>query len=163
MMDLLLLRRLMPWHQNVGKRLVRSPKVYVRDSGVLHALLGLAGKEELLSHAVVGQSWEGFVLENILAVAPERSEASFYRASGGAEIDLVLTLPAHKPWAVEIKRSLDPRPAKGFHHACADVEPEARYVVYPGSERFSVSEDVEAIGLAGLARAVCTASSALGS
>jgi len=152
MVDLLLVRRLPALHKNVGKRLVKSPKVYVRDSGVTHALLGLAGKDELLGHPVVGHSWEGWVIENLLAAAPDRSEASFYRSSGGAEIDLVLTLPGRQPWAIEIKRSLDPRPARGFHHACEDVQPEARYVVYPGSERFKLATGVEAIDVADLAR-----------
>jgi len=154
MVDLLLVRRLPPWHKNVGKRLVKSPKVYVRDSGVTHALLGLGTKDALLGHPVVGHSWEGFVIETLLTVAPERTEASFYRSSGGAEIDLVLSLPGRRPWAIEIKRSLDPRPARGFHHACEDVKPEARYVVYPGSERFAISADVEAMGVDDLARRV---------
>jgi len=152
MVDLLLVRRLPAWHKNVGKRLVKSPKLYVRDSGVTHSLLGLATKEDLLGHPVVGHSWEGFVVENLLSVAPEGTEASFYRSSGGAEIDLVLTPPGRDPWAIEIKRSLDPRPARGFHHACADVKPEARYVVYPGAETFPVSADVEALNVAALAR-----------
>ena len=154
MVDLLLVRRLMPWHKNVGKRLVKSPKVYVRDSGVTHALLGLGDKEDVVGHPVAGQSWEGFVIENILSVAPDRTEASFYRASGGAEIDLVLVLPGRKPWAIEMKRSLDPKPGKGFHNACADVTPEAKYVVYPGEERFAVSKGVEAISVTDLVREV---------
>lgn len=157
MVDLLLVRRLPAWHRNVGKRLVKSPKVYVRDSGVTHALLGLATKHDLLGHPVVGHSWEGWVIENLLAVAPDRSEASFYRSSGGAEIDLVLTRPGSRPWAIEIKRSLAPRPARGFHHACDDVQPEARYVVYPGAERFRISADVEAINVADLARRLAAA------
>lgn len=151
MVDLLLVRRLAPWHRNVGKRLVKSPKVFVRDSGVTHALLGLGTHEQLLGHPVAGHSWEGFVIENLLNVAPQRSTAHFYRASGGAEIDLVLTLPGRKPWAVEIKRSLNPKPAKGFHYACRDVKPEAQFVVYPGTERFAVGEKIEAISLADLA------------
>ncbi len=154
MVDLLLVRRLPAWHKNVGKRLVKSPKVYVRDSGVTHALLGLASKEDLLGHPVVGHSWEGFVMENLLSVAPAHTQASFYRSSGGAEIDLVLSLPGQRPWAIEIKRSLDPRPQRGFHHACKDVKPEARYVVYPGAERFAVSADVEAISVTALARRI---------
>jgi hypothetical protein len=145
MVDLLLVRRLPPWHRNVGKRLVKSPRVFVRDSGIAHALLGLGTREDILGHPVVGPSWEGFVIENLLAAAPQRTEAQFYRASGGAEIDLVLSLPGRKPWAIEIKRSLDPRPARGFHSACLDVQPEARFVVYPGSERFSISKDLDAI------------------
>lgn len=152
MVDLLLVRRLPAWQKNVGKRLVKSPRVYVRDSGVTHALLGLANKENLLGHPVVGASWEGFVIENLLAVSPDRIEASFYRSSGGAEIDLVLSPPARGPWAIEIKRSLDPKPARGFHHACLDIAPEARFVVYPGDESFPVSDGVEAIGLPELAR-----------
>jgi predicted AAA+ superfamily ATPase len=154
MVDLLLVRRLRPWHKNVGKRLVKSPKVYVRDSGITHALLGLGDKEEVLGHPVVGSSWEGFVIENLLSVAPARAEASFYRASGGAEIDLVLTFPGKKSWAIEIKRSLDPKPAKGFHSACADVKPQAQFVVYPGEERFPISTDIEAISVDALAREI---------
>ena len=151
MVDLLLVRRLMPWHGNVGKRLVRSPKVYVRDSGLVHALLGLGAKEEIVGHPIVGLSWEGFVIESLLSVAPDRTEASFYRASGGAEIDLILTLPGRRPWAVEIKRSLNPRPSRGFHSACQDVEPEEKFVVYSGDERYRVAEDVEALRLVDLA------------
>ena len=127
MVDLLLVRRLPPWHKNVGKRLVKSPRVFVRDSGVTHALLGLDAKEDLLGHPVVGHSWEGFVIENLLAVrVRDRTEGSFYRSSGGAEIDLVVSLPGRRPWAIEIKRSLSPKPSRGFHHAWLDVNPEAR-------------------------------------
>lgn len=157
MVDLLLVRRLAPWRRNVGKRLVKSPKVYVRDSGIVHALLGLGSKEEVTGHPVVGMSWEGFVIETLLSVAPERAEASFYRASGGAEIDLILTLPGRRPWAVEIKRSLDPRPRKGFHSACEDVRPEAKFVVYPGEERYRIAEDIEAVSVGGLAGEVAGA------
>ena len=151
MVDLLLVRRLEPWRRNVGKRLVKAPKVYVRDSGVVHALLGLASKEETLGHPIAGASWEGFVIETLLSAAPERTEASFYRSSGGAEIDLILTLPGRGAWAIEIKRSLNPRPRRGFYSACEDVEPEAKFVVYPGDERYRVARDVEAAGLWGLA------------
>lgn len=156
MVDLLLVRRLMPWHKNVGKRLIKSPKVYVRDSGITHALLGLSTKEQVLGHPVIGQSWEGFSVENLLTVAPERSEASFYRAAGGAEIDLVLTLPGRGPWAIEVKRSLKPKPTKGFLSACEDVEPEARFIIYPGAERFSLSEEIEAISLTSLAEEIAS-------
>ncbi len=154
MVDLLLVRRLSPWHKNIGKRLVKSPKVYVRDSGITHALLGLANKEAVLGHPVVGHSWEGFVIENLLSVAPQGSDANFYRASGGAEIDLLLKRPGRKLWAIEIKRNLDPRPRKGFYSACIDVKPEARFVVYPGTERFPVAQDIEAISLKALAREI---------
>ena len=154
MVDLLLVRRLTPWRRNVGKRLVKSPKVYIRDSGILHALLGPASKEDIVGHPVVGASWEGFVIETLLSVAPNRAEASFYRSSGGAEIDLILTLPGRGPWAIEVKRSLDPRPRKGYHSGCRDVRPEAKFVVYPGDERYRIAEDIEAVTVLDLANEV---------
>ena len=154
LVDLLLVRRLPPWRSNVGKRLVKSPKTYVRDSGIAHALLGIGSKEELLGHPVVGPSWEGFVIESLLGIAPGRTEASFYRASGGAEVDLVLKLPGRGAWAIEIKRSLSPRPSRGFHSACEDIEPERKFVVYPGDERFRAAEDIEAVRPVDLAREI---------
>ena len=152
LVDLLLVRRLASWQANVGKRLVKSPKVYVRDSGLVHALLGIDDKDTLVSHPVVGASWEGFVIEQLLAVAPEGAEGYFYRATGGAEIDLVLRLPGDRLWAIEIKRSLTPRLEKGFHHACADLSPDRRFVVYPGDEAFPLGHAIQATPLAALAR-----------
>lgn len=152
LVDLLLVRRLPSWHANVGKRLVKSPKVYVRDSGLVHALLGLDDKESLLSHPVVGASWEGFVVEQLLAVAPDGVEGHFYRTSGGAEIDLVLSFADGGLWAVEVKRSLTPQLGRGFHSACADLEPERRFVVYPGAETYPVGGEVQAIPLGDLAQ-----------
>jgi hypothetical protein len=150
--DLLLVRRLPSWHVNAGKRLVKSPKVYVRDSGLVHALLAIGDKETLLSHPVVGASWEGFVIENLLAVAPEGVQGHFYRTSGGAEIDLVLRFPAGRLWAVEIKRSLAPRPERGFHAACEDIKPARRFVVYPGEESYSAGGGTQVVSLPTLAR-----------
>ena len=109
---------------------------------------------EILAHPVAGHSWEGFVIENLLSACPESTDACFYRASGGAEIDLVLTLPGQERWAIEIKRSLDPRPSKGFHHACETIEPEKRFVVYPGEEQSNIYSNVLAISLAELTRQV---------
>ena len=150
LVDLLLVRRLPSWHRNIGKRLVKAPKVYVRDSGIVHALLGLRDKETLLGHPVVGSSWEGFVIGTLLAAAPLETEASFYRTAAGAEIDLVLSLPGGRLWAVEIKRSLAPKLERGFHQACADLQPERCFVVYAGAERFPVGESTEAISLTDL-------------
>lgn len=151
LVDLLLVRRLAPWHGNVGKRLVKSPKVYVRDSGLVHALLGLGEREALLSHPVVGGSWEGCAIESLIAAAPSGSEAYFYRSSAGAEIDLLLRLHGRQaPWAIEIKRGLAPKIERGYHLACVDVRPARRRVVYGGTERFPLAEGVEAVPLVDL-------------
>ena len=146
--DLLLVRRLPPFIANTRKRLVKSPKVYVRDSGLVHGLLGIQDEHALTGHPVMGASWEGFVIENLLAVAPWWTLASFYRTAAGAEIDLVLELPGHAaPWAIEIKHSLAPRPTRGFHQAIEDVKPERTFVVYAGTERYPMSREVEVIGV----------------
>lgn len=158
--DLLLVRRLPPFHANTGKRLVKSPKVFVRDSGLVHALLGLENLIELAGHPVVGASWEGFVIENLLAAAPERTRASFYRTAAGAEIDLVLDVPKRGRWAVEIKRGLVPRIEKGFHLACDDLKPTRRFVVYSGDERYALGQHVEAISVRALALELADAASA---
>jgi uncharacterized protein len=148
LVDLLLVRRLPPFLANTGKRLVKSPKVYVRDSGLVHALLGIADHNALAGHPVVGASWEGFVIENLLAVAPPRTQASFYRTAAGAEVDLVLELPGVSyPWAIEIKRTLAPRVERGFHHAREDLAPTRSWVIYPGADRFPLVAGLEAIGL----------------
>lgn len=147
LVDLLLVRRLPPYHPNVGKRLVKSPKVYVRDSGLVHALLTLDDRDAVFGHPVAGGSWEGFVIENLLRVAPERTEASFYRTGTGAEIDLVLKLPGNRVWAVEVKRGLAPTLERGFHIARADLKPKRTFVVYSGTERFGMMAGVEAIGI----------------
>lgn len=136
LVDLLLVRRLPPFHANVGKRLVRSPKVYVRDSGIVHALLGLDDREAVLGHPVAGGSWEGYVLENLLGATPERVQGYFYRTAAGAEIDLVLEMPGGKLWAIEIKRGLAPKLDKGFHHAREDLQPERSFLVYSGEDRY---------------------------
>ena len=154
MVDLLLVRRLPPLHANVRKRLVKSPKVYVRDSGIVHGLLGLDNIDAVLGHPVAGGSWEGFVLENLLSAAPERAGTSFYRTAAGAEIDLVLEMPGGGLWAIEIKRSLAPRLERGFHLARDDLEPERSFVVHAGQERYPISEGVEALGLHEMTRAL---------
>jgi len=147
LVDLLLVRRLEPWHSNAGKRLVKSPRVYVRDSGLVHTLLGLATLEDVLGHPVAGASWEGFVIETLIAAAPEGTQANFYRTAAGAEIDLLLRSPRGELWAIEVKRSLAPSLERGFHHACADLKPQRRIVVYPGTEAYPLSQDVEVMPL----------------
>jgi predicted AAA+ superfamily ATPase len=149
--DLLLVRRLRPFHGNAGKRLVKSPKVYVRDSGIVHALLGIRDHNALAGHPVKGASWEGFVIENLLAAAPEASIPSFYRTAVGAEIDLLLEIPGQGLWAIEIKHSLSPKVDKGFPVACADLNPTRRFLVYSGTDRYPLSSELEAISLPGLA------------
>ena len=145
--DLLLVRRLQPWHGNLNKRLVKSPKTYVRDSGLLHALLGIANYDALAGHPIIGASWEGFVIENLLAVAPERTHASFYGTAAGAEIDLVIELPDGNVWAIEIKLGSAPKLERGFYQALEDIKPDRAFVVYSGEERFPMATGVEAIGL----------------
>lgn len=148
LVDLLLVRRLSPWHGNVGKRLVKSPKVYVRDSGLVHALLGIGDHEALLSHPVAGASWEGLAIESAIGAAPPGTEAYFFRTAAGAEIDLLLKRPGErKPWAIEVKRGLAPKLGRGFHAACDTVRPQRRRVVYGGAERFPLAEDVDAVSL----------------
>ena len=147
---LLLVRRLPPWHSNLGKRLVKTPKVYLRDSGLVHALLDIESKETLLSHPVLGASWEGFCIENLLGCAPANVQGYFYRTSAGAEVDLLLVWPSGEMWAIEIKRSLTPKLERGFHIACEDLAPARKLVVYPGPEAFPLRADVQAVPLAAL-------------
>ena len=148
--DLMLVRRLPPWFANVGKRLVKSPKIYIRDSGILHSLLGLGTLDGVLSHPVVGASWEGFVIENVIAAAPFGTDASFYRTRAGAEVDLLLHLPDRRLWAIEVRRSAAPRASKGFELAAADLRADERFVVHPGREPFPLSGTTTAIPLADL-------------
>jgi len=148
--DLLLVRRLPSWHANTGKRLVKSPKVYVRDSGLVHALLDIDTKETLLAHMVLGASWEGFVIESLLSCTPANVQGYFYRTSGGAEVDLLLVWPGKDIWAIEVKRSLTPKVERGFHAACDDLLPTRKLVVYPGTESFPLGHEIQAIPLASL-------------
>lgn len=148
LVDLMLVRRLPPWHANAGKRLVRSPKVYIRDAGLTHALLGLESTEAVLGHPVVGGSWEGFCIENLIAAAPRGSEASFYRSSAGAEIDLILKLPDQSLWAIEIKRTTSPKVTRGFHIASDELGVTERILVYAGERDFPGQGGVRAMPLA---------------
>lgn len=148
LVDLLLVRRLAPWHGNVKKRLVRSAKVYVRDSGLVHALLGISDREDLLAHPVAGGSWEGLAIESLISAAPAGTEAYFFRTAAGAEIDLLLKRPGERrPWAIEIKRALSPKLERGFHLACDVVKPLKKRAVYGGAERIPLAVDIEAVPL----------------
>lgn len=151
MVDLLMVRRLQPLHANVGKRLTKSPKTYVRDSGLVHSLLRLDTLDDVLGHPVAGGSWEAHVIETLISVAPPRTDASFYRTAAGAELDLVLDMPGGERWAIEIKRSSAPKIEKGFHAAVEDVKPARAFIVYGGHERYDKGNGVEAIGLRELA------------
>lgn len=157
LVDLLLVRRLPPFQANVGKRLVKSPRVYVRDSGLVHALLGLEDRDALLGHPVAGASWEGFVIENILRVAAHRAQASFYRTVAGSEMDLVLEWSGGEVWAIEIKRSLAPGLGRGFHGAREDLRPARTFVVYGGADRYVKAEGVDVIGLRELCERILAA------
>jgi predicted AAA+ superfamily ATPase len=145
LVDLLLVRRLTPYGVNTKKRLVKAPKTYIRDSGLLHALLGIADFNELSGHPVVGTSWEGFVIENLLGVAPERAAAGFYRTQVGAEVDLVLELPGSERWAIEIKRGNTPKLSRGFYSALDDLKPTRAFAVHSGEEEYLIAEGVTAI------------------
>lgn len=154
MVDLLLVRRLQPWASNTGKRLIRSPKIYVRDSGITHALMGIENYNNLLAHPVVGGSWEGFVIENVLSVSPARMQPYFYRSAGGAEADLILEFADGEKWAIEIKRNSAPRLSKGFHLACDDIQPDRKFVVYAGKDTFPMGDGITAIPLNALMKEI---------
>ena len=150
--DLFMVFRLPPWHASTRKRLVRSPRVFICDSGIVHSLLGIDSYDALLSHPVAGASWEGFVIQQVRSVLPQQARTHFYRSAGGAEVDLVIEMPQGERWAVEIKRGLTPKIGRGFREACGELRPSRRFVVYSGRERFPVDAEVEAVGVAELLR-----------
>ena len=150
--DTFMLRQLPPFAANLKKRLVKSPKIYLRDSGLLHALLRIGSHDDLLSHPVAGASWEGWVIEQALAACGSDTGASFFRTAAGAEIDLVLERPGGRRIALEIKRTSAPQPSKGFWCGVADIQPAAAFVVYPGKERYPLGPGVEALPVTLLGR-----------
>ena len=147
LVDLQLVRRLRPWSVNNGKRLVKAPKVYVRDSGLVHALLGLETLHDLAGHPVCGMSYEGFCIDNLLAAAGNMVTPYTYRTHAGAEIDLLLERGGKAWMAIEIKRSTSPSLSKGFEIACDDLGITQRHVVYPGTDSFPMRYGTQAIGL----------------
>jgi uncharacterized protein len=142
--DLMLVRRLPPFAANVGKRLVKSPKVYVRDSGLVHALLGLGTVQSLQGHPVVGASWEGFVVEQLAAALPPDATLAFYRTAAGAEMDLVVER-GQRRLALEVKFSAAPKPARGFWQALTDLRPQASAVVAPVARAYPLADGVQVL------------------
>ncbi len=143
--DTFMVRVLPPFAANLKKRLVKSPKVYLRDSGLLHALLRIGDCDQLLGHPIAGASWEGWVIEQALAADGGRSGACFYRTAAGAEIDLVLERPRGRRLAFEVKLGSAPSPSRGFWSGLGDLKPSAAFVVYPGKERYPLARGVEAL------------------
>lgn len=158
MVDLLLVRRLQPWAGNVKKRLVKTPRVYVRDTGVVHALLNIVDYDQLLGHPVYGKSWEGFVVESILNALPSYAQPFFYRTADGTEIDLVIEMAPNRLWAIEIKASHTPKLGRGFHMACEDLPIEEKFVVYSGMDEFPIKGNVTVISLTGMLGRLATLS-----
>jgi uncharacterized protein len=150
LVDLLLVRRLRPWSGNVGKRLVRTPKTYIRDSGLTHALLDLERWEDVLGHPVAGPSWEGFVIENLIAAAGDRRTPYYYRTEDGAEIDLLFERGGTIEMAIEIKRSTAPSVTKGFRLACDTLKPKAAYLVHGSDGTWPAEKSVTAVSLSDL-------------
>jgi predicted AAA+ superfamily ATPase len=145
--DFYMVRQLSPWSGNLKKRLVKSPKIYLRDSGILHGLLGISSMDTLLSSPFLGASWEGFVVESILNQLDSRWESSYYRTATQVEIDLVLHTPEGEIWVVEVKRNSAPRPGRGFYEACKDIKADRKWVVYAGTDKYPLPDGVEVIGL----------------
>jgi uncharacterized protein len=145
--NLLLFRILRPWHSNAGKRLVKSHRTYVRDAGLLHAMLGLGTMPDLRGHGIVGKSWEGFVIEALIAAAGPFARVWFYRTAAGAEADLVIEFSANRIWAIEIKLSSAPTVDRGFHQACDDVAAKRRILVHRGETAFPMRGGIDALPL----------------
>lgn len=143
-------RRLNPFYSNTKKRLIKSPKIYLRDSGLLHALLRTRSLDDLHSHPLLGASWEGFVVDQIIRLVPESWQIFFYRTSAGAEIDVLLFGDKNEPIAIEIKYSASPRVTRSFWVAYKDLGCKRGFVVYPGDETYPLKEDVRVLPLKNL-------------
>ncbi len=139
------LLRLQPYWINIKKRLVKSPKIFIRDSGILHELLGVTEADGLRDSPHSGSSWESFAIEQIRARLPEGTESFFYRTSGGAEIDLVTVRSGRAPVAIEIKRTTAPRASKGLRNGMADIGARVGFVVFAGEERYGLTDGIEAL------------------
>lgn len=131
-----LIRRLPPYFKNIGKRLVKSPKLYIRDTGLLHYLLRIFSHEQLRGNPAIGSSWESYVVEQIIREAPEFTDFYYYRTQNGAEVDLIMITPNGKMVCIEIKVSASPTITKGFYQSIADLQPQFQYVITPSGECF---------------------------
>ncbi len=140
-----IVRQLLPFYSNVKKRIVKSPKVYLRDSGLLHSLFNIGSKEELLGHPVAGHSWEGFVIEQIINIISKKYTPYFYRTSAGAEVDLVVVKGDKPELCIEVKLSLSPLPTQGFFNAMDDLNCKEGLIVYPGDDVYSIKHNVKVI------------------
>jgi predicted AAA+ superfamily ATPase len=140
-----IVRQLQPFFTNVKKRLVKSPKIFLRDSGILHSLLNLENRDELLSHPIVGHSWEGFVIEQIINNLPPGYGSYFYRTSAGAEIDLVITKGNKPILCLDVKLSLSPQVSAGFSNAIDDLKCDKGFVVYPGKDIYPIKKNIRAV------------------
>lgn len=147
LIDFYMVRQIQPWSGNTKKRLVKSPKIYLRDTGLLHNLLNISSFDSLLGNPVLGASWEGFVVENIIVSLSSKWRYSYYRTTAQTEIDLVLEGPDQQIWAIEVKRSSAPTLGSGFHTACDDIKATRKFVVYSGTDQFPMAGNTEAIGL----------------
>jgi uncharacterized protein len=142
-----LVRKLEPLHANISKRLVKSPKIYIRDTGLMHRLLGITDFSALHGSNFLGASWETFVIEEIIRVGGKRFEYSFFRTQTGAEVDLVLRNQVGKIIFIEIKYSVNPVPSKGFYSAVSDLSPDFQYVIVPEGDAWQRSADLTVSGL----------------
>lgn len=156
MVDLMLVQRLQPFITNTGKRLRKSPKVYVRDSGLVHALLGISSLEALLGHPVNGMSWEGFVIEQIKNLLGNEAQAYFYRTGSGNELDLVLQFNSGEIWGIEIKRNNAPKPSKGMIVALEDIRADKAFILIPREDRYPSKNNVEIVGMLPFLRELST-------
>jgi len=144
--DTFMVRQLHPYHANLKKRLVKSPKIYLRDSGLLHALLNLSDIDDLFGHPCIGASFEGWMIEQLIATVPSSWKPYFYRTAAGAEIDLVLERSGRRPLlAIEIKYSLNPAPSRGFWSALGDLGKVKGYVIAPVVERYPIAKAVDVL------------------
>ncbi len=145
-----MVRQLPPWFENLGKRLVKSPRIYLRDPGLLHLLLGVRNRRELLSHPKLGASWEGFALDQTIRLLDANREAFFYRTHAGAELDLLI-VRGTKRYGFEFKFGDAPHTTKSMHTALEDLKLDKLFVVYPGSRRYALDSRIDVLPLENLA------------